>query len=383
MAELDQLKKQIEEEKKKKAAKPEDQEPPTHDDRPDSKKVEKIVERMKKKYTEQGIEFEKVGGKLGELRGIITENERATITVENIEDLAEFRSPLIKRLGKFYIWFRPLLDFLLQFLKKFPVTADTRYYLYSANMRFSLTQWLALTVSAAIIAMLLLLILMGSLSYYFEITQAYTIVTTLATGMFTTLIMLLIPREVARRRGNEVSTELPFALRHMATELKAGIGLYKTIQTIAVADYGVLSEEFARTVTEIEEGTDAKDALTHFALRTQSKALRNAMLHVVRALKTGGNLSEIMNTIAEDVSFDLRVRVRDYSEKMNFFGVIYIFIAIVAPVFIAVIGAVLNAPVSVGNVSIPPLLITIVYLVIMPSILGLLVVYLKISEPRV
>ena len=383
MAELDQLKKQIEEEKKKKAAKPEDQEPPTHDDRPDSKKVEKIVERMKKKYTEQGIEFEKVGGKLGELRGIITENERATITVENIEDLAEFRSPLIKRLGKFYIWFRPLLDFLLQFLKKFPVTADTRYYLYSANMRFSLTQWLALTVSAAIIAMLLLLILMGSPSYYFEITQAYTIVTTLATGMFTTLIMLLIPREVARRRGNEVSTELPFALRHMATELKAGIGLYKTIQTIAVADYGVLSEEFARTVTEIEEGTDAKDALTHFALRTQSKALRNAMLHVVRALKTGGNLSEIMNTIAEDVSFDLRVRVRDYSEKMNFFGVIYIFIAIVAPVFIAVIGAVLNAPVSVGNVSIPPLLITIVYLVIMPSILGLLVVYLKISEPRV
>lgn len=379
MAELDQIKKQIEEKKKKEAQ----EQATSQEEKIDSKKVDRIVERMKKKYTEQGVEFEKVGGKLGELRGIITENERTTITVENVEDLTQFRSPIIKRLGKFYIWFRPIFDVLLDFLKKFPVTADTRYYLYSANMRFSITQWLALSVSASIVAMLLCVVVMGSLSFYFDISQAYTIIVTLIAGIFSLALMLLIPREVARRRGNEVSTELPFALRHMATELKAGIGLYKTIQTIAVADYGVLSEEFARTVTEIEEGTDAKDALTHFALRTQSKALRNAMLHVVRALKTGGNLSDIMNTIAEDVSFDLRVRVRDYAEKMNFFGVIYIFIAIVAPVFLAIIGAVLNAPVSIGSVSVPPLLITIIYLIIMPAILGLLVIYLKMSEPKV
>jgi len=379
LAELDQIKKQIEEKKKKEAQ----EQATSQEEKIDSKKVDRIVERMKKKYTEQGVEFEKVGGKLGELRGIITENERTTITVENVEDLTQFRSPIIKRLGKFYIWFRPIFDVLLDFLKKFPVTADTRYYLYSANMRFSITQWLALSVSASIVAMLLCVVVMGSLSFYFDISQAYTIIVTLIAGIFSLALMLLIPREVARRRGNEVSTELPFALRHMATELKAGIGLYKTIQTIAVADYGVLSEEFARTVTEIEEGTDAKDALTHFALRTQSKALRNAMLHVVRALKTGGNLSDIMNTIAEDVSFDLRVRVRDYAEKMNFFGVIYIFIAIVAPVFLAIIGAVLNAPVSIGSVSVPPLLITIIYLIIMPAILGLLVIYLKMSEPKV
>jgi len=378
---LDQIKKQIEERKKQKAL--EEGQIRPQQEKLDEKKVDTIVARMKKKYTDQGVENSQVGGKLGELRGIITENEMAAINVENVEDLTEFRSPIIKRLGKFYIWFRPVMEILMDIMKKLPITSDTRYYLYSANMRYSITQWLALTISAAVIAMLVTLISMGSLSFYFDITQAYTAVITIIVGMFTLAIMLLIPRGAARRRGNEVSTELPFALRHMATELKAGLGLYKTIQTIAVADYGVLSQEFARTVTEIEEGTDAKDALTHFALRTQSKALRNAMLHVVRALKTGGNLSDIMNTIAEDVSFDLRVRVRDYAEKMNFFGVIYIFIAIVAPVFLAIIGAVLNAPVSIGNVSVPPILITITYMVIMPAILGFLIIYLRMSEPKV
>ncbi len=377
MGELEKIKKQIEEKEEKKAL------DELKEQRLDSKQVDRIVERIKKKYTDQGMETEPVGGKLGELRGIITESQKVKIDVESIGDLQEFRSPIIKRLGKFYGLLKPLMDVIIEFLKRFPVTAETRYYLYSANMRFSITQWLALTASAMVFSMLLMGLVIGGLSIYFDITHAYTVLLTIATGFFVMVVMLLIPRSAARRRGEAVSTELPFALRHMATELKAGLGLYKTIQTIAVADYGMLSEEFARTVTEIEEGTDAKDALTHFAMRTQSKALRSALLHVVRALKTGGNLSDIMSTIAEDVSFDMRVRVRDYAEKMNFFGVIYIFAAIVAPVFLAIIGAVLNAPVSIGNVGLPPMLITIVLIVVMPAILGVLVVYLKMSEPKV
>jgi len=155
------------------------------------------------------------------------------------------------------------------------------------------------------------------------------------------------------------------------------------IQTIATSDYGVLSEEFSRTINEIEEGTDTKDALRHFALRTQSKSLRNALMHIIRAMKTGGNLSDIMNTIAEDVSFDLRIRIRDFAEKMNFFGVIYIFIAIVTPVFIAIIGSITNAPISVGSVAITPLAIAVIFLVGMPLILGFLIIYLKIMQPKV
>ncbi len=349
----------------------------------DMTQVEKIVERMKKKYAESGVPQGQPGGKLGELKEIIAQGEAAKINVQTVEDLQEFRSPVIRQLGKFYLLFRLPLESVSGFIKRLPLAADIRYYLYSANMKYSLNQWLAIVVSASALAGFFTLVVAAAVAYYYEAGIAYPIIIAGIAGMLTLLIMLLLPKSRAGSRGEQVSIELPFALRHMATELKAGIGLYKTIQTIAVSDYGILSEEFARTVSEIEEGTDAKDALRHFALRTQSKSLRNALLHVVRAMKTGGNLSDIMNTIAEEVSFDMRIKVRDYAEQMNFFGVIYIFIGIVMPVFIAVIGSVVNAPISIGNVSVPPIMIALVYLLGMPLILGLLIVYLKMSQPRV
>jgi len=168
--------------------------------------------------------------------------------------------------------------------------------------------------------------------------------------------------------------------------LKAGIGLYRALQTVAAADYGAASEELAQTIAEIEEGTDAKDALKHLALRTQSKPLRSALIHIVRAMKTGGNLSEIMNEIAEDVGFELRNKIRDFSERMNFYGVIYIFVAIVAPVAVGVIGAVVNARLGSSNAlsSIPldSTTIPIFYLLIMPLLLFYLVMLVVISQPK-
>ncbi|MEK6957454.1 MAG: type II secretion system F family protein [archaeon] len=349
----------------------------------DMDKVEKIVDRMKKKYREQGIEFEEVGGKLGELRGIIAEGEQAKINVQTVEDLQEFQSPAIKSLGKLYLMLRLPLDPVSRLIKKLPLANDVRYYLYSANMKYSLQQWLALSLAAATLAGIFSFAIIAALSFVYKVNLLYSILISGAVGMFALVALMLVPKSNAQRRGDAMSVELPFALRHMATELKSGIGLYKTLQTIATSDYGVLSEEFARTINEVEEGTDTKDALRHFALRTQSKALRNALLHIIRAMKTGGNLSDIMNTIAEDVSFDMRIAVREFSEKMNFFGVIYIFAAIVVPVFIGIIGSITNAPISVGSVALSPIAIAAIYLVAMPLVLGFLVFYLKITQPKV
>ena len=378
MGYLKDLRKKIEEKGKKK---PDGKK--TEKETVDIEQVEKIVGRMKKKYREEGVEFEEVGGKLGELRGIIAEGEQAKISVQNVEDLQEFQSPLIKQLGRFYLFFKLPLEPVSNTIKRFPIASDIRYYLYSANMRYSLNQWLAISISVAALAAIFIFAVMAALSFIYELNIVYAVLLAFLTGMFTIVVMAIIPKNTAQRRGDAISVELPFALRHMATELKAGIGLYKTLQTIATSDYGVLSDEFSRTINEIEEGTDTGEALRHFAMRTQSKALRSALLHIIRAMKTGGNLSEIMNTIAEDVSFDMRVKIRDFAERMNFFGVIYIFIAIVTPVFIAIIAAVTNAPISIGEVAISPVAVSLMYFVGMPLILTFLIFYLKTAQPRV
>lgn len=382
MTDLLNIRDKIEEKKQKeKKAQPQDQKPAQ--EKVDLEQVDKIVERMKKKYQKEGVDFQKAEGSLEGIRGMVVESGQDDISLQRIEDLQDFQNPTVKNLGKFYLTFRKLLEPVSNMIYNMPVANDVRFYLYSANMKLSLVQWLALSVSAAVIVSVIAFFFTTTVVVIAKQSLVIPIILTICAVFSSLLVMLLIPRSLAQRRGIEVSRELPFALRHMATELKAGIGLYKALQTIASSNYGVLSEEFARTIAEIEEGTDTKDALRHFALRTQSKALKNSLFHIIRAMKTGGSLSEIMNVIAEDVSFDIRVRIKEFAEKLNFFGVIYIFAAIVIPVFIAVIGSVTNAPVSLGGIAIPPIAIALILLVVMPAVLGFLAIFLKMTQPQV
>ena len=381
--ELENLKKKIEEKKaKEQGVQGKEQ---AKDEAIDLDQVEKIVTKMKKKYREQGLEFEEAGGKLRELRGIIAEGEAAKVNVQPVEDLREFRNPAVRQLGNFYLLFQGILSPIAGIVKKFPMGKELAYYLYSANMPYSAQQYLAVSVAAAVIGGIIGIGIGILLWLLVKLNPLIIIAPALLLFIFVLFIMLLIPKSAAQRRGDALSAELPFALRHMATELKAGIGLYRTLQAVATSDYGVLSQEFSRTISEIEEGTDTKDALRHFALRTQSKSMRSALLHIIRAIKTGGNLSDTMGKIAEDVSFELRLKVRDFAEKMNFFGVIFIFGAIVVPVFIAILGSIVNAPLglSLGSLPLTPVNILILYLVAMPLTLVFLIFYLRMLQPKV
>ena len=133
----------------------------------------------------------------------------------------------------------------------------------------------------------------------------------------------------------------------------------------------------------------------HLALRTQSTALRSALMHTIRALKTGGNLSNIMNEIAEDVSFELRMKMREFGEKMNFLGVIFIFMAIVLPVFVAIMGGVRNSPImaptgeggqmagTFKSIPLPLNVMVIFFLLVMPAIMVWLFLFISLIQPHV
>ena len=356
--------------------------------------VDQIVETMKRKYRAEGMEFEEVAGGLKELRGIIAEDTYTKADILNKEDLDSFNSTLAQKVGGFYLKTKKILIPLKELLKKIPISNETGYYLYSANMNYSSNQYLALASAGTLIALLF-----GFISGLFlggivaAATRNYTLLTVLPIGLallfalVTMATILGIPRQRAISRGNSCTAELPFALRHMATELRAGLGLYKTIQAVTAANYGVLSEEFARTITEIEEGTETGVALKHLALRTQSKALKSAINHMLRAMRVGGNLSEIMNEIAEDVSDDLKNKINTFAQKMNFFAVIFIFVCIVMPTAILILGTIRNAATTGGqslfnSIPLTPQVMFIFYLVIMPIIFIVLNYFVYISQPK-
>ncbi|MDD5148258.1 MAG: type II secretion system F family protein [Candidatus ainarchaeum sp.] len=359
----------------------------------DVDKVEKIVQKMRKKYQLEGIEFGAMEGSLGELRGIIAEGKTKEIEIQKVEELQEFNSGIVKGIGGLYLAMKSFLGPLSRVVVKMPQMETLSYYLFSANMRYSVKQYVAITVTvsamAAVAAFLASAVVMGLTG--FEI--AWKVFVPIISGAWffflTVAIMFLVPKERAKARGDAISLELPFALRHMGTELRSGIGLYRTMQAVATSDYGVLSEEFAKTITEIEEGVETKEALSRLALRTQSKALRNALVHMVRALKTGGNISEIMNTIADDVGFEMRMKIRDFAQKMNFFGILFIFIAILVPVILTILGGIRNSTFSNSGIvplqSLPltPEVMAIFFFIILPFLLFSLIIYIRGTQPKV
>ena len=379
---IDELRKKIEESRKKE--KKDGQTQPEEEAVVDPKAVEKIVAQMKKKYKSEGVEIEE-GQNVRELRNIIGGADSSKISTQPVEELIEVGSPFVSTLGKTYFALKLLIEPLVSVVKRFPISKELAYYIYSADMKYSVKQYLALSVTIASLSFLFSLAFGVIASFLFGINILLAFGVSIGVFFMALIVVLMIPKTIAQQMGSEINKELPFALRHMSAELRAGIGLYKTLETIATSDYGLLSKEFTRTINEIEEGTDTQEALRHFALRTQSKSLRNALFHIIRALKTGGALSQVMNQIAEDVSFDLQLSIRDFAEKMNFFGVIFIFGAIVIPVFMAIIGTILNAPlgVPIGGVSLPPQVLILCFAVIFPFILGIFVYYLKMIQPSV
>ena len=350
--------------------------------------VDRLVENIKKKYAAQGMAFGEeaaVEGKLGVLREGIAGTQ--ALEFQAIPWLLESRHFFDRFLARFYLLCRPVtasIDFVLSSL---PQARDTGYFLSSAGLPLTQKQFMVLVSAASFLAGLLALLVSAYFAVpwqaEFQAKALAVILSTLVVFLAAALTFLSLPKALAIKRGEQASGELPFALRQMATQLHTGVGLYKSFQDIAAADYGVLSEEFSRTVNEIEEGAETKDAIERFARRTQSTALRRALLHVNRALRMGGNLSEAMSQIAEDVSFELRMRTRDFSEKMNFFGVIFIVTAVVLPVFIAIITGITHAPIGVGAAVLSPEAMAFAFLVALPVLLLYLIAYLVYSQPKV
>jgi len=356
----------------------------------DENEVRQIVETMKKKYREEGQEFEETTDTLKELRGIISEGAYSKIDISSAEDIEDFDSEYTQFFGTLYLNLKGIIDPLQKMFKNFSLTKELSYNLYSANMRYSAKQYLAISTAVGFLIGLIGIVIILIISAAIGLIQVMVLAPLVGGLLFLlgTLFTLWQPKKNAIARGEECSLELPFALRHMSTELKAGVGLYKTIQAIAISNYGVLSEEFTRTITEIEEGIDTSVALKHLALRTYSRPLRTAIMHTIRAMKIGGNLSEIMSDIAEDVSEDLKNRVFAFSQKMNFFAVVFIFAGIVFPVGITILGAIRNAPALSGggqlfsSIPLTPEIMMAFYLIVMPIVFIGMIYIIQGMQPK-
>ncbi len=195
------------------------------------------------------------------------------------------------------------------------------------------------------------------------------------------VMIIFLPKLQKGKKSNEASKELPYALRQMATELRAGLGLHESMRSVALSGYGPLSEEFARTLEEIRYGETTENALLDMSERIDSDGMKRAVHQITRTLSSGGDLSRTLNVIAEDIAYEMRMKLKDYAQKLNSFTMIYMFVAILGPVILMIM--LIAASTVSGKPMFPPFVLIILYLFLFPMIVGFLAFMIKRLEPQI
>ncbi|WP_461435906.1 type II secretion system F family protein [Methanosphaera sp.] len=189
-----------------------------------------------------------------------------------------------------------------------------------------------------------------------------------------------IPKIKSEKRKKEIVREFPYALRQISTQLKAGIGLYDSMKSITDSNYGILSEEFQITLNEIQYGSNYVESFENLSKRINLPSIEKFVGQIIRTLNNGGNLAETLNTLADENSSNMKIKYKEYSEKLNAIMLLYMFIAVLFPVILFIL--IIAATTVMGSIVQPELLL-ILYLFFFPLIISFMIILIKRLEPNI
>ena len=224
---------------------------------------------------------------------------------------------------------------------------------------------------------IIIFIVIGFVGYFISFEIALIILISIVLVFLT---IIYTPKMKMQNNSVYFSRELPYALRQLATELKSGKSLFNSLESVVQADYGVLSLEFSRVLEEIKYGETTEDAFIHLENRIKSDALSRVIREILSTLRIGGNLANSLSIIAEDINFEMRMKLKDYAQRLNAFIMIYTFIAILAPVVLLTL---LLAASTVMGDFVPGDLLLILYGVFFPMLIIFLGFMIKKLEPKI
>jgi tight adherence protein B len=143
-----------------------------------------------------------------------------------------------------------------------------------------------------------------------------------------------------RRRMQALEAQLGEALTHIANAMRAGFALLQAVDSAARRLEPPLAEEFARLVADVNLGQTLEDALQELNQRAGSRDLDMVVTAILIQRRTGGNLSEILDNVAETMRERDRVRgeIRVLTAQQRFSALVLS----VWPVFVAAVFVLLN-----------------------------------------
>ncbi len=194
-------------------------------------------------------------------------------------------------------------------------------------------------------------------------------------GFIVLLLCAILPLLFLKtRKGKKMERfddQLSDALLTISNCLTAGLSFQQAMENIAREMPDPIANEFGRVVKEMRLGKTTEKALGDMMERIPSKDLSIALNAVLIQHQVGGNLSEILESIAETI--EDRHRVRKEIKVLTAQGKMSGVIVGLLPVFLGVILLILNPSYMVPFFTSPIGIVAIVIAVVM-ELIGVLLI---------
>lgn len=168
--------------------------------------------------------------------------------------------------------------------------------LLKADLPVKAEEFLALTLAAALLPAILLMVLTGK-----------GILVILWVLVITCIAFLFLKQE-QRKRSTAFDRQLADSLGTMANSLRAGFGFLQAIEMISQESRPPLATEFQKTLKEIRLGVTTEDALQHLCQRIASQDLELIITALLIQRQVGGNLAEVLDRISHTIKERNRIR---------------------------------------------------------------------------
>ncbi|MHB8572682.1 MAG: type II secretion system F family protein [Candidatus Dormibacteria bacterium] len=185
------------------------------------------------------------------------------------------------------------LDGMNSALGRFSFSSGLQDELARADLRIRASEFVFIQVGSALLVAMILLLRFGILG-----------------GLVGLVVGFVMPNIWIRRRQSRrqkmFASQLGDTLLLLSNALKAGYSFTQAMDTVAKGAAPPISTEFGRAVREINLGQSVEDALQNMVRRVHSDDFDLVVTAVGIHRTVGGNLAEILDTIA----YTIRERVR-------------------------------------------------------------------------
>lgn len=145
------------------------------------------------------------------------------------------------------------------------------------------------------------------------------------TGALSYVFLLM----TADARARKIEQILPDALQIISANIRAGMTLENAIWSAARPEFGPLRDEITRVSADTFGGTPVQETLMAMTKRVRSTILERAMKLVVEGIRLGGEMSNLLTEVAEDIRTNYLLK-KEIATSTMMYSIFIVFAGVVA-----------------------------------------------------